>query len=221
MTGPLRAGERGFTLVEMIVALVLLGLVLALIGAGARVLRGTGDRLAERGDDLADLALFSALMQERLGDAVELEFGPAGKPAVSFDGNAARARFLTLTPDFQAGGPLLAMEIGAGADGGLWLELAPLAADQRDFNVLDGTKGVERRLLVRDVEAVRLSYFGRKEGEEPAWHDLWQGEARLPRAVRFDLTHARMALPPVIVPIRERVGTLCASATAEVACPEP
>lgn len=221
MTGQARDGELGFTLVEMIVALVLLALVLTLIGVGARVLRGTGDRLAERGEGLADLALFSTLVEERLGDAVQVDFGTPGKPSVSFDGNASRVRFLTIARDVQAGEPVLAMEIGTGSEAGIWLGLARLAADQRDFSALDDARRTERRLLLREVPAVRLSYFGRKEGEDPAWYDVWQEEARLPRAVRFDLGDARLALPPVIVPIRQRVGTLCASAAAELACPEP
>lgn len=214
-------GERGFTLVEMIVALVLLGLVLALIGSGARLLRGTGDRLTERGDALADLALFSSLVQERLGDAVQLDFGLAGQPAVAFDGDAARVRFLTVAPDFQAGAPLLAMEIGAEPETGIWLGLAPLAADQNDFGVLDDEGVTERRQLLGDATTLEISYFGRQADAEPAWHNAWQDETRMPRAVRFDLDHTRLDLPPIIVEVQQRAATLCASATAELVCPEP
>ncbi|MEZ5865180.1 MAG: prepilin-type N-terminal cleavage/methylation domain-containing protein [Geminicoccaceae bacterium] len=221
MNGDRHARERGFTLVEMIVALVLLGLVLALIGAGARVLRGTGDRLTERGDSLADLALFSTLVQERLGDAVQLDFGPAGLPAAAFDGNAQRVRFLTLAPDFQASEPLLAMEIVADPESGVWLGLAPLAADQKDFGVLDDVALTERRLLLGDVTSMRISYFGRQKDEEAAWHEVWQDEERLPRAVRFDLDHARLRLPPVIVGVRQQVASLGASVVAELFCSEP
>lgn len=214
-------GERGFTLVEMIVALVLLGLVLALIGAGARLLRGTGERLTQRGDTLADLALFATLAQERLGDAVQLDFGPAGQPAAAFDGTAARVRFLTVAPDFQPGAPLLAMAIGAGSETGIWLELAPLAADQKDFAVLDNEDVTERRVLLADATSLEISYFGRHGDAEPAWHDAWQGETRMPRAVRFDLDHARLDLPPIIVEVHQRAATLCASGAAELVCPEP
>jgi general secretion pathway protein J len=221
MRGHGASGERGFTLVEMVVALVLLGLVLALIGAGARVLRGTGDRLTERGDGLADLALFSTVVQERLGDAVQLDFGPAGRSIVAFDGNAAHLRFLTITQDFQPGAPLLAMEIGSDPETGIWLGLAPLAADQTDFGALDDTGLTERRVLVGDATALRISYFGRQGDANPAWHDVWQDQERMPRAVRFDLDHARLQLPPVIVAVRQQVATLCASAVAELVCPEP
>ncbi len=214
-------GERGFTLVEMIVALVLLGLVLALIGTGARLLRGTGDRLTERSDGLADLALFSTLVKERLGDAVQVDFGPAGQPAVAFDGNAARVRFLTVAPDYQAGAPLLAMEIGAEPETGIWLGLAPLAADQKDFAALDDEAVTERRVLLGDATSLEISYFGRRGDADPAWYDIWQEEQRMPRAVRFDIGHARLDLPPIIVEVQQRAATLCASATAELVCPEP
>jgi len=32
---------------------------------------------------------------------------------------------------------------------------------------------------------------------------------------------SRLALPPVIVAVRQQVATLCASAVAELVCPEP
>lgn len=217
-----RAGEQGFTLLEVIVALMLLGLVLGLVGSGARLLRGTGDRLADRSAMLGDLTLLTTILQERLGDAVSLEFGEAGSRFASFDGTADRARFVTVAPDVAAGEPLVAMEIGAAQEGGVGLVLAALVATDRSFARLEGTATTAPRRFLADAAAVRLGYFGRKGSAARAeWHESWQGQPRLPRAVRLEISHDRLALPPLIVPIRQDLASLCASSVAALSCPSP
>jgi len=212
-------GDAGFTLVEMIVALAILGLVLVLLGSSAKLLRGTGDRIAERGAALGDLALLDGLLQERLGDAVALDFGPPGRRVSSFDGGPDRARFLTLAPGFVPGEPLVAMAIGAAALGGLELWRVEVAADAVDFDALEASDRAESRGLAQQVTALRLSYFGRKDGATDAvWHATWQAEPRLPDAVRLELEHERLDLAPIIVPIRQSLGALCATPEAGPAC---
>lgn len=215
-------GDAGFTLLEVIVVLLLLGLVLGLVGSGAQLLRGTGDRLAGRSAMLADVTLVVGLLQDRLGDAVLLDIGPAGRPVASFDGTADRARFLTIAAEFAGGEPLVAMEVGGDAGGGLAIVLAEHVAGDRGFAPLDDATRAERRRLLAEASDVRLAYFGRKEGaRDAAWHDAWQGEPRLPRAVRLSIDHVRLELPPLIVPVRQDLATLCPSAVAEQPCFAP
>ena len=204
--------EAGFTLVEMLVALAVLGLILGLLGGAAKLLRGTGDRLAERAAALGDLGLVADLLQERLGAAVALDVGPPGRWVTAFDGQPDRVRFSTMAADWAPGEPLVAMAIGRAETGGLVLWRAELAADSPGFGLLDLEERVERRLLAPDVLDLRLGYFGRKAGEATAtWHPTWQAERRLPEAVRLELDHRRLDLAPIIVPIRQSLGPLCAT----------
>lgn len=216
---PSEGGEAGFTLVEMIVALAILGLVLGLLGSAAKLLRGTGDRLAERGAALADLALLDGLLQERLGDAVALDFGPPGRWVSSFDGLPDRVRFMTLSPSFVPGEPLVAMAIGTAAAGGLELQRVEVAADAPGFAALEAPGRFELRRLAPDVTALRSSYFGRKAGAaDAAWHATWQDEPLLPEAVRLELDHSRLDLAPIIVPIRQSLEARCATPEPGPAC---
>ena len=204
-------GETGFTVVEMLVALAVLGLILGLLGSAAKLLRGTGDRLAERATALGDLGLVADLLQDSLGAAVALDVGPPGRRVSAFDGQPGMVRFSTVAPEWTPGEPLVAMAIGLAETGGLVLWRTELAADAPGFAVLDRAVGAERRLLAADVRDLGLRYFGRKEGETTAtWHGAWQAERRLPEAVRLDLDHRRLDLGPIIVPIRQSLGPLCA-----------
>jgi|GEM_PF-2415961 len=204
--------EAGFTLVEMLVALAVLGLILGLLAGAAELLRGTGERLAERATALGDLGLVADLLQDSLGAAVALDVGIPGRPVSAFDGQPDMVRFSTIAPDWAPGEPLVAMAIGRAEPTGLVLWRAELPADAPDLGVLERARGVERRLLAADVRDLALRYFGRKAGETTAaWHGAWQGERRLPEAVRLDLDHRRLDLGPIIVPIRPSLGPLCAT----------
>jgi len=214
-----RSGERGFTLLELLVAMVILGLTLALVSSGGRLLRDTGERLADRRDSLADLAIVTTLLQERLGDAVTLDFGPAGRPEAAFLGTAEEARFLTLGRTIEPGKPLVLMAVARRDGGGIEVLRAGIDATETSFDALDDSGRAEARALATSISDVDISYFGRKEGERAAgWHAAWQQEALLPLAVRLDLEQAGRALPPIIVPVRQTLGALCATPVPPPEC---
>lgn len=215
-------GERGFTLVEMIVALVVLALIMGLLASGARLLRGTGDRLAAETAAMAEVSRVVDLLQTRLGDAVAVQIGPAGRQVAAFDGTPERLRFLVLALAIEPGSPLVAMELGRDEAGGLVLARAELAAAEPGFDPLEQPDRAQRRRLASGVSGLRLAYLGRKSGAAaPTWHDAWQDQGSLPLAVRLELAHQRLDLPPLIVPIRQTLGSLCPTPEGGPACAAP
>jgi prepilin-type N-terminal cleavage/methylation domain-containing protein len=216
------AGEQGFTLIEMIVALVVLALIMGLLASGARLLRGAGDRLGEASAAMAEVSLLVELVQTRLGDAVAVEIGPAGRTVAAFDGTAERLRFLSLALPPEPGEPLVAMELGREGADGLVLARAELAAADPGFAALEEPGRVVRRRLVGGATGLAFGYLGQKQGSGSAvWHSDWRDQPRLPRAVRIELDHARLDLPPIIVPIRQTLGTLCPTPEGGPACALP
>ncbi len=218
---PRMASDRGFTLIEMIVALVVLALIMTLLASGATLLRGTGDRLAERSAAMAEVVLVSDLMQTRLGDAVMVAVGPAGRQVAAFDGSPERVRFLTLALPIEPGEPLVALELALDAEAGLVLARLELAAAAALAAFDDPDRAVRRRLAA-GVTSLELAYFGRKAGTAAAsWHGEWRNQPVVPQAVRLQLGHAQLALPPLIVPIRQTVGTLCPTPEGGPECAAP
>jgi len=185
-----RAVPRGFTLVELLVAVALAGLVLlALFGGMAIAVRGVAQLASgsERVDERRQLALW-------LRREIEVALPPdrGGLARLPFVGEAAALRFLTI----DAAG---ATEVS------LALEAAPAGTPDAVRLVLarrplDG--GLSARVvLARDLASLRFSYWGRHaEAEDARWADSWSDPREVPVLVRVAITRpgAEEALPIVV-----------------------
>lgn len=181
-----RHGEAGFTLVEVLVALTLMSFLgVALFGS----LR-FGVLAWERGTTHADAADRILVTQSFLRQVVAesyplyLREDPT-KARVDFDGAAASLSFLTTSPAaLGAGGRARVTLSGRPGPGG-----TDLVMSARQELSSAGAAGSER-ILVPDIEALELSYFGIARGDRIAtWHDRWTGQLALPQLVRIRVTY--------------------------------
>jgi general secretion pathway protein J len=179
-----RARIAGFTLIEALIATVLMGAILmAIATVTAQWLpnwnRGMGD--IQRSEALA-------LGLERLvADIAAAEFVPAGRefPNPVFDGSELSVTFVrsALGPNTRSG--LELVRIGEmGTDGGPVLVRAraryvPVTAD----TVNDAVNFADPAVLVRAPYRVTFSYAGR----DRAWRSTWKDASELPRAIRVQV----------------------------------
>lgn len=187
--------ESGFTLLEILVALAVLGFLVVGLTQGTRYGLRAWDRqarlVAERGDlDAVDRVLRRLVEQMDPGS-------PVSAPLLRGTG-----RTLEFTTDLgPAAGPLGAREADvrlSAEDGRLVLRWRPHLHAVR----LGPTPPPTVTEILRGVERLEIAY--RRDG---AWRDAWDG-ARLPEAVRL-----RLVFPPadarrwpgiVAVPMRAR-----------------
>ena len=176
------AHERGFTLIEMLVALAIFAMVSA---AGVMMLRSSLDAQASVSKRLADT---SGLMRLRAMVAGELmsaqprpvrDTGGAIQPAIAASGNSMS---VTYAGDGTPGG------LGRATyrlDGSNLIRTGGLYAD----GAVEGPPAV----LMRDVAALTWRY----RGLDGQWSDGWTPDRpdRLPRAVEMTVT--RTNNPPV------------------------
>ncbi|HSA82842.1 MAG TPA: prepilin-type N-terminal cleavage/methylation domain-containing protein [Geminicoccaceae bacterium] len=176
----------GFTLVEILVALTLLGLLMAALFSGVQLGVRAWETSEERLDESSRLTTVQGFLRERLAEAyLREDFDPRANTPPAFAGEPDRLSFVTLMPEHLGGGFQR-------------MVLAVTAADERsDLAVawwpaeLDGTAvdpdSVRRRALLADVAELRLAYFGSVGRDEPpAWHEVW-AQPVLPRLVRVQL----------------------------------
>lgn len=181
----MRRRDAGFTLIELVVALGLAGLVSLLLLQGLRLTVSGTEQLSHRADQLDDRASVAALLRRVLETATSRPGGFSGMPS--------RLSFLTLAEDGGAGVYRVDLALaGAGSRQELVLT--------RHLAVPFGATQNQRSVLAHDVRGFALSYFGAAgPADQPRWHQRWVGFANLPLLVRIVLDAGAEMRPPIVV----------------------
>jgi general secretion pathway protein J len=199
----LPAAERGFTLLELLVAITLLGLLMAALFGGLRL----GTRVWETADARLEASVRIQIVQDfirqRLAEALPLEGMPpelaeedmppelaeevTGEPL--FQGTVEAVRFAGLLGE-NLGAGVYVMELALAEyedSGDLVLRWHPLEPDDQTSEEIEP----EERVLIENIEALELSYFGTIDpAQPPDWWQAWEGQPELPRLIRLRVRFA-------------------------------
>lgn len=199
---PTAGHSRGFTLIEVVIALtlvavILTGLVSALVSFGK-----TSSRLEERTLVSDDVRLVYAFLEQSLGAAApRVRVRPEDSVPVSwFQGADTELEWLGLMPARHGVGGLYHLRLGVerGADRGrrLVLYYLPYAGDDPppDWGA------AESHLLLDGVTAFDLAYRALDEDE---WRAEWRDTEVLPARVKVGLAVRGQAWPELIAPVLE------------------
>jgi general secretion pathway protein J len=193
----LRDDESGFTLIEALIAMTLLGLLGVLIMGALRF----GVMAWQRSDDVADrldeLIHVESFMRQTIALASPTFISrPPDKGYVAFEGREHLLRLVADPPaSLDQGGRLILTFLMLSERGH-----ADLFIESRPELAAEGT-AVTRRMLLEDVPDAKFSYYGAKEpGGEAGWHSEWIEEPAFPQLIRLDLAQrADPVLSPIII----------------------
>ncbi|HXN16093.1 MAG TPA: prepilin-type N-terminal cleavage/methylation domain-containing protein [Usitatibacter sp.] len=206
--------HAGFTLIELVVAMALLGAMMVLLYSGLSfALRGwdAGDANGRR---TADRRLGENFLRRELRELFPMRWKDPMEVKFAFQGEASRLRFVSSrAAGVSLGGvSLVGVEVEADAATGshhLVMRRAMPDDDAKDFSPLDRA---ERSILIADVESVSFAYFGgESDFAEPRWFDGWTFPYRLPQLVRIRVKTAQgTVLPDLVVKLMlgEEAGCL-------------
>lgn len=196
--------DRGFTLLETVLALTLLATLLAALYGGLRTGLQSWEAGLARSARADDLLLSTGFLRREIASAFPWRLKDPMAVRLGFIGERDRLRLVSQRPAEIAGGGLafvaFAFESGGSGPGRLAMRRAFAAADATDLSPLDSA---EAFTLLAGVTAARFQYFG-SDGDlnAPSWQDQWTATQRLPSHVRIDLELGERKLTPIVVALR-------------------
>lgn len=204
----MRGAQKGFTLLELLIGMVLLGLILTLLFGGLRLGARSWDSGDKRADDSAQLRAIQGFMRRELNQVFPLSWKNEVDTRLAFAGTPDALKFVAPLPvQVSEGGLyLLGLELEKGEEGQrLIMKRALTNPAAKDFS---GLEQGEKTVLAEHVEKMAIAYFGSATAEsEPGWQEKWDDPQRLPMLVRIQvkLSDGR-DWPDLVVPLMVEKG---------------
>ena len=196
--------QRGFTLIEVLLALALTALLLTLLSTGMYVVARDWDENTDRLDAKLDESLAILQIERALIAAFPHSFNSTETllREVYFDGEDDRLRWVsTVSPQRLAG--LTAWSIDAVSGEGIGVGTAPAFSDDPSARL----DNVETRIILPGYD-LEISYLREPNALTREWTDEWLGseQGALPLAVHilFRATGAEGSDYDLIAPIKAR-----------------
>lgn len=197
---------RGFTLVEVIVAMALLSLVMLVLGTSIRSMGASADRIDARTASMDQMRVATGFLHEIVGRvAGQLQEPPA--TGLLFGGSAQGMSWVGVMPARFGPAGRHFFHLGAErlSDGstGLVLRFIPWRWEQK---TMPDWSQADFRVLVRDIDALALSYQG--DGLGQGWIAAWPADAKtLPPRLRLLVSARGAEWPPIVLAMHPLPGS--------------
>ena len=178
----------GFTMIELVLAMALLGAMMVLLYSGLAFALRSWDAGEANGRRIADRRIGENFLRREMAELFPMRFKDPMSVKVAFEGGAQKLRFVSSRPAgiTRGGLSLVGVEVETGAnprEHHLVMRRAMPDDEAKDFGPLDRA---ERTVLIEDVDSVQFSYFGTENDfTDPRWYDTWPYAERIPRLVRI------------------------------------
>ncbi|MES2932265.1 MAG: prepilin-type N-terminal cleavage/methylation domain-containing protein [Pseudomonadota bacterium] len=215
----------GFTLLEMLIAMTLLGFILALLFGALRLGSRSWDAGETRSIQSTHMALTQAFLRRELSQIHPFRWKRKADTDLAFVGEANVIKMVA--PVVARLGPgglyLVSLELSrpdSGEGAQLIMKRAIPDLESVDFSALDEA---EKVVLAEQVESLELAYFGSETAEaEPQWHQQWDSKdvpRRLPYLIRLKLKFMDgHSWPDLVIAPTIGFDTGCAWDTKTVRC---
>lgn len=202
---------RGFTLLETLVGLTLLGVMLILIYAALNVGLRAWDTGEKRVSEASRQRVVQSFLRRDLGQIFPVRWRGIPESKIAFEGGKDELKFvtmLTLGAAAREGGMQWAHLYLADGDSTtgerrrtLFIKRSGFNLQAKDWEGLDAAKPIA---LIDGVKSFELAYFGAEnESAEPQWTTEWSNALRMPQLIKLTLqVDNGRDVPPLLVNLR-------------------
>lgn len=214
--------EAGFTLLELLLAVVLLATLIVMLSNGVSLVSHHLNRGTERRDRAQVLALVQNYLRAALSQALPVAVASDTNAVIDFDGSADHMAFVSRAPTSTPLGGMIKLDLSFDAEkrGTNW-NLILRWQPYRDLGAVDTRAGT--RSLLAGVSGVEFAYFDPGTPDRPSgWRDEWRDQPTLPALVRISVAFGDgETMPDLIVALRLGTPTPANPATANPATANP
>jgi len=186
----------GFTLVELLLALTLTGLIMVALYSGLRVGTRASDSAETRAALTEDQRAVAGFISRRVSRTYPLVWLDQAQQQLVFRGGSRSLIFTANSPIRSEPGGLYIGAIELVSGGRLVFTYWRAEPDLDD--PLVAPEDARRTVMLNHVQDALFSYYG-KSRRVTGWHDIWNDDQRLPARVRLSIKTARHGDWPVLV----------------------
>ena len=182
---------RGFTLLELTIALVLLALMAAMMFGSLSFAGRSWDGGEAKATQVNEMRQTEEFLRAQLGAQFPLRARKVAEFPLWFTGERDEVRFAAALPSRVAEGGIYFFRLAVVKDGDKSLLVQeriipdPASLDEPVFTDAD------RSVLAEGIAELKIGYLGRDAGaadaDNPTWRDKWEDKQRLPMLLRIDV----------------------------------
>ena len=182
-----RRGDRGFTIIEVLVGLTLLGALVAVLTGALRLGLLGRETVDARAEWLDEVRVTQTFVRQYIEIARPLSWVRNRRTEAAFEGEREAVSFIAAMPGWQNPAGLYLVRIAREGDK-LVMTRRVTSGGTDGFDFSDDA---ESTILATGVARLNFSYYGVTPplDDAPRWHDEWQGQASKPLLVRLKLAY--------------------------------
>jgi len=195
--------QTGFTLLELLIAMALMGLVLVMLYGSLRLGMRSWDAGEQRAESVNEVRLIEDFIRRQLRQSMTVHReDPEQGQVVVFEGEPDRLTFVAPMLSYLGLGGLYVIQFDVVHDQGAdrlrmrWSPYRPIveSAQQRKETTVP-----EETVLVEGVSDLQWEYFGvLEDNQEPQWTERWQSVQQRPQLVRLNLSVKEQHWPDLV-----------------------
>jgi general secretion pathway protein J len=183
-----RKASAGFTLIEVLIAMTLLGIMIVLLFSSMKICADSWQKGEDKITEVNDVAVVYQFFQHHLSTAKPLwdDFSEENNKIFAFQGKNQELQFVSSFPASakKSGLQLFSLKLINDSDEQLiQVSIKPF------YPVAEGEEWRQEEVtLLRHVRNFSLSYFGAEESQpEGSWRDDWLEKETQPRLVKIKI----------------------------------